>query len=427
MQANQHLHPARLLLEQERQAGRTHPGVQLLGRLCRRLGALQAEHDPTRLRLVQEAADLEHGCARREGSERSGNVVDSGGERAPRGGNPRSLKQQRCRVSAQHLAVQLLATGHVVAPTLRLHTFYILQSLVSQEECPRISPGAPGHIDHRMSRPVKDPWDRAPIRMESPMDEPTVLYEIRGQICVITLNRPKVLNAINRQLRADLTDALRRFDEDDAARVAVLTGAGRAFCAGRDLKERADDNAAGLQARPLDAMSPTSLHSWPHPRKALVGAINGHCLAGGFSIAQVCDIRIAADDAKLGITEAKVGLMAPFGSLLPRLIHAADALEMILTGDPITAQRAAEIGFVNRVVPAEQLMDTAMEMAERIADNAPLSVQYAKELIYRSLDLDDVRLHQLTQDLYRGLLESEDAKEGPRAFVEKRAPMWLGR
>ena len=186
------------------------------------------------------------------------------------------------------------------------------------------------------------------------MDEPAVLYELKGQICVITLNRPKVLNAINRQLRADLTDALRRFDEDDAARVAVLTGAGRAFCAGRDLKERADDNAAGLQARPLDAMSPTSLHSWPHPRKALVGAINGHCLAGGFSIAQVCDIRIAADDAKLGITETKVGLMAPFGSLLPRLIHAADALEMILTGDPITAQRAAEIGFVNRVVPAEQ-------------------------------------------------------------------------
>lgn len=257
--------------------------------------------------------------------------------------------------------------------------------------------------------------------------ESTVLYEVTGHVAVITLNRPSALNAINRQLRSELTAVMRRFDDDAEVRAGIVTGAGRAFCVGRDLKERAADNAAGIQARPEDAMSPHSLHSWPHPRKPLVAAINGHCLAGGFSIAQVCDIRIAAEDAQLGVTETKVGLMAPFGSLLPRLIHVADALEMILTGDAVSAGRAREIGLVNRVVAADELMDTAMAVARRIAANAPLSVQYAKQLVYRSLDLDDMGLHELTRSLYRELLASEDAKEGPRAFVEKRSPRWQGR
>ena len=256
--------------------------------------------------------------------------------------------------------------------------------------------------------------------------EQTVLYEVTGRIAVMTLNRPSALNAINRQLRAELTAVLQRFDDDDEVRAGIVTGAGRAFCVGRDLKERAADNAAGIQARPEDAMSAHSLHSWPHTRKPLIAAINGHCLAGGFSIAQVCDIRIAAEDAQLGVTETKVGLMAPFGSLLPRLIHVADALEMILTGDAVSARRAKEIGLVNRVVAAEDLMDTALAMAGRIAANAPLSVQYAKQLVYRSLDLDDMGLHALTGALYRELLQTEDAREGPRAFAEKRPPHWQG-
>jgi enoyl-CoA hydratase len=256
--------------------------------------------------------------------------------------------------------------------------------------------------------------------------EATVLYEQRGNVCLITLNRPDQLNAINRQLRAELREAFARFDNDDDLRAAVITGAGRAFCAGRDLRERNEDNAAGVQARPEDAMSPHSLHSWPHPRKPLIGAINGYCLAGGFSIAQVCDIRLASEDAMLGVTETKVGLMAPFGALLPKLIHAADALELVLTGEAITAERAHEIGLINRIVPADRLLEEAMKLATKIANNAPLSVQYAKELIYRSLVLDDMGLHRLTSHMYRRLLESEDAKEGPRAFAEKREPHWLG-
>ena len=270
---------------------------------------------------------------------------------------------------------------------------------------------------------------RASLEGDPPMpDGSTVTYEESDDyVVVITLNRPQVHNAVNRQLRADLNAALERFDAADDARAAVVTGAGRSFSAGRDLKERAADNAAGRQAQPEDAMSEHSLHSYPRPRKALIAAINGNCLAGGFSIAQLCDIRIAADNASLGITEARVGLMAPFGSLLARQIPVAAALELILTAQPVSAQRAYEMGIVNRVVPADQLLKEALLVARQVAANAPLSVQAAKELVLRSLDLDDMGLHALTRHIYRRLLESEDAKEGPRAFAEKRAPRWTGR
>jgi enoyl-CoA hydratase/carnithine racemase len=259
-------------------------------------------------------------------------------------------------------------------------------------------------------------------------DGSTVKNDAVGDhVTVITLNRPQAHNAVNRQLRADLIAAFERFDADDDAYAAVVTGAGRSFSAGRDLKERAADNAVGRQARPEDAMSEHSLHSYPRPRKPLIAAINGNCLAGGFSIAQLCDIRIAADDASLGITEARVGLMAPFGSLLAKQIPAAAALELILTAQPVSAQRACEIGFVNRVVPADQLLKEALVTARQVAANAPLSVQAAKELIFRALDLDDMDLHALTRHIYRRLLESDDSKEGPRAFAEKRPPRWTGR
>ena len=259
------------------------------------------------------------------------------------------------------------------------------------------------------------------------MKQDTVLYELHDQVCVITLNRPESMNAANRALKAELREALDYFDADDDARVAILTGAGRAFSAGHDLKERAEDNAAGIKAKPGDSMSPHSLYSFPTPAKPIIAAINGHCLAGGFSMAQMCDLRIAADTAMMGITEPRVGLIGPFGAQLPRLIPVALALELILTAEPISAQRAYEFGFVNLVVPLERLMDEAMSLARRIAANAPLSVRYAKELAYRSLDLDDEGIISLTEHIYARLLESEDSKEGPRAFVEKRKPNWKGR
>ena len=255
----------------------------------------------------------------------------------------------------------------------------------------------------------------------------TVLYEKTDNIVTITLNRPDSLNSINRQLRADLAEAITAFDGDSDARVAIVTGAGRAFCAGRDLKERASDNAEGRQARAADSMYPDRPYMWPQTWKPVIAAINGFAYAGGWSIAQMCDLRIAAEDAKLGITETKWSLLPPFGTILPKQIGLAATLELCLTAQPITAQRAYDIGFVNKVVPGDQLMEEAMVMAAQIAENAPLAVQYFKELAYLGLNMSTQDVSALTFHRYDQLLSTEDSKEGPRAFAEKRKPNWQGR
>ena len=255
----------------------------------------------------------------------------------------------------------------------------------------------------------------------------TVLYEKRENIAIITLNRPDALNAINRQLRRELAEAVIQFDGDKEMVVAIITGAGRAFCAGRDLKERAADNAAGVQARAADSMAPDRPYMWPQTWKPLIAAINGYALAGGWSIAQMCDLRVAAQEAQLGITETRWSLLPPFGTILPRMIPLAAALELVFTAQPITAQRAYEIGFVNKVVPRDRLLPEALVLAQQIAENAPLAVQYFKELAYRGLNLTTEATSALTYHLYDQLLRTEDSKEGPRAFAEKRKPRWQGR
>ena len=254
-----------------------------------------------------------------------------------------------------------------------------------------------------------------------------VLYEEMDRVAVITLNRPESLNAINRQLHRELGGAILRFDQDDGMGAAIITGAGRGFCAGRDLKERAEDDAAGIQARAEDSTSPERPYMWPQTWKPLIAAINGYALAGGWSIAQMCDLRIASDDALLGITETRVGLLPPFAVLLPKLIPMAAVMELVLTSEPITAERAREIGFVNLVVPRERLLEEAIATARRIADNAPLSLRYFKELAYRSLDMSAHASTSLTYHMYDRLLLSEDSKEGPRAFAEKRKSDWKAR
>jgi enoyl-CoA hydratase/carnithine racemase len=254
-----------------------------------------------------------------------------------------------------------------------------------------------------------------------------VLYDQQGQIVTMTLNRPEALNSINRQLKQELNDAIIRFDRDDTARVAIVTGAGRAFCAGRDLKERAADNAAGVQAVATDSMGAEGLAFFEHTWKPLIAAINGYAMAGGWAIAQMCDLRLAAEDAMMGITEARWSLLPPFATALPKLIPMAAAMELVTTAQPITAQRAYEIGFVNRVTPKERLLDEARAMAQHIIENAPLSVRYFKELAYRGLDMSEPALAALTRHLYDQLLRTEDSKEGPRAFAEKRQPHWQGR
>jgi enoyl-CoA hydratase len=254
-----------------------------------------------------------------------------------------------------------------------------------------------------------------------------ILYSQEDAIVTITLNRPEALNAINRQLRQELNAAIVRFDRDDTARVAIVTGAGRAFCAGRDLKERAADNAAGVQARAADSMGAESLALFEQTWKPTIAAINGYAMAGGWAIAQMCDLRVAAEDATMGITETRWSLLPPFATALPKLIPMAAALELVMTAKPITAQRAYEIGFVNRVVPKDRLMEEAEALARQIIANAPLSIRYFKELAYRGVDMSEPALAALTRHLYDQLLRTEDAKEGPRAFAEKRQPQWKGR
>src|SRR5215831_10212899 len=216
-----------------------------------------------------------------------------------------------------------------------------------------------------------------------------VLYDQDEHVVMMTLNRPEALNAINRQLRQELTDALRHYDQDDTARVAIITGAGRAFCAGRDLKERAADNAAGLQARASDSLGSETLGLFPQTWKPLIAAINGYAMAGGWAIAQMCDLRLAAADAMLGISEARWSLLPPFAAALTKLI--------------------------------------AMALGQKLVANAPLSLRNFKELAYRSLDMSESATAALTMRIYDQLLRSADAKEGPRAFTEKRKPQWKGR
>lgn len=254
-----------------------------------------------------------------------------------------------------------------------------------------------------------------------------VLYEQQDHIVTITLNRPEALNSINRQLKRELAAAILRYDADETARVAIITGAGRAFCAGRDLKERRDDNAAGIQARASDSLGSDTLSLLPRTWKPLIAAINGYAMAGGWAIAQMCDLRLAAEDAKMGITEARWSLLPPFAAALPRLIPMANVLELVFTAEPITAQRAYEIGFVNQVVPGEQLMDAAKALAQRLIANAPLALRNFKEMAYRGLEMNEPALAAFTTRIYDQLLLSEDAKEGPRAFAEKRQPHWQGR
>jgi len=255
----------------------------------------------------------------------------------------------------------------------------------------------------------------------------TVLYEKSGNIVTITLNRPAALNSINRQLRRELAEAITQFDSEDDSFVAIITGAGRAFCAGRDLKERANDNAEGVQATASQSMSSERPYMWPQTWKPLIAAVNGFALAGGWSIAQMCDLRVASEDAQFGISETKWSLLPPFGTILPKMISLPAALELVFTAAPISAQRAYEIGFVSRVVPADKLMEESLALANQIAENAPLAVQAFKELAYRGQNMSTQDISALTYHMYDQLLTTEDSKEGPKAFAEKRKPQWKGR
>lgn len=250
-----------------------------------------------------------------------------------------------------------------------------------------------------------------------------VLFEVEGAVAIVTLNRPAQLNAINAGIRHGLADAWKRFEQDDALKVAILTGSGeKAFCAGMDLKEAA---ATGLKVPPRDFIP--VLGDNVHVTKPVIAAVNGVAYAGGWLFAQMCDLCVASENASFAITEPKVGRGVPWATPLIHMLPQRIVMELLLTARPLGAQRAYELGYVNAVVPPDRLRAAALELAQTIVRNAPLTVRAARELVYLSTEMGRSAALRAGRQLFEPVYLSEDAQEGPRAFAEKRPPNWKGR
>jgi enoyl-CoA hydratase len=253
------------------------------------------------------------------------------------------------------------------------------------------------------------------------MTEP-VLVERRGYAQVITINRPEVKNALDGAAARALAAAVDELDADDELRVGVLTGAGGAFCAGMDLKAFLRGDKPSIEGRGFGGITTTP------PRKPLIAAVEGWALAGGFELMLACDLVVAGEGSKFGVPEVKRALVAGGGAalLLPRRIPFAAAMELLLTGEPITAARAAELGLVNRLVPDGTALEGALRLAEVIAANGPLAVAVTKQIARAQADWTLSEGWQRQAELYKPVFESKDAREGAAAFAEKRAPVWRG-
>lgn len=253
-----------------------------------------------------------------------------------------------------------------------------------------------------------------------------VLYD-KGDdhVVTLTLNRPEARNAVNGDVASQMEAHLDRFEADDDARVAILTGTGSTFCAGADLKEVAAGNGrsigtkrggfAGLVVR--------------RRTKPLIAAVNGTAVAGGCEIMLACDLAVVAEGARIGVPEVKRSLVAAAGALwrLPRALGPAKAAELALTGDPISAEEALEAGLINAVAPADEVLDAARALAHRITANAPLAVQASLGVLHAAFDSDQAALYRASNEAIASLAQTDDYAEGPRAFIEKRPPVWKGR
>jgi enoyl-CoA hydratase len=254
-------------------------------------------------------------------------------------------------------------------------------------------------------------------------DEQAVLTERRGRVLLITINRPDQRNAVNAAVAEGIATGLDELDADPELSLGVLTGAGKGFCAGMDLKafvagERpyaGDRGFAGITQR-------ASV-------KPLIAAVEGFAVAGGLEVALSCDLIVAARGARLGIPEVKRSLVAAGGALLrlPRVLPRGVAMELALTGDPIEAERGYELGLVNRLAEPGHAVDTALELAEGIAANGPLALSATKRILTEAVDWPDAEFFARQGEIVEPVMRSEDAREGASAFAEKRAPVWRGR
>jgi enoyl-CoA hydratase len=255
---------------------------------------------------------------------------------------------------------------------------------------------------------------------------PAVERERRGRVEILTINRPEARNAINGDVSVEMSAALDELEHDAECAVVVLTGAGeKAFSAGMDLKAFASGEGGAIMGG-TGGFGGITQRQFPKP---IIAAVNGAALAGGCEIMLSCDLVVAAEHATFGIPEAKRGLVAGAGGLirLPKRLPMAIALELALTGDPIDATRALQLGLINRVVPAAALMDEALSLAAVIAENAPLAVRWSKHVMVRAAGVSEEEGWKLNAEAVGVVFSSSDAMEGPVAFAEKRKPNWQGK
>ncbi|MBI4507813.1 MAG: enoyl-CoA hydratase/isomerase family protein [Chloroflexi bacterium] len=248
----------------------------------------------------------------------------------------------------------------------------------------------------------------------------TVLYEKRDRVAYVTLNRPESLNAFNHEMMQDLLAVWEDYNADDNLWVAILSGTGRAFCSGADIK-------AGRVGGP-ERHIPTLAFGPIEVLKPIICAIHGYCLGEGFTTALACDIRVAADDARIGYPHPSHGFMTIGGNVrLPRMTFPGWARYLVLTAEVIGPDEAHRLGLVHHVVPRAELLDKANELAERVLQNSPLALWYSKEAQERGLRMSFPEAVAYARHMAVKLSQSEDLQEGVRAFIDKRHPVWKGR
>jgi enoyl-CoA hydratase len=254
-------------------------------------------------------------------------------------------------------------------------------------------------------------------------EDQAVLTERRERVLVITINRPDQRNAVNAAVANGISAALDELDADAELTLGVLTGAGKGFSAGMDLKAFVAGESAWAEGRGFAGITQRSAE------KPLIAAIEGFAVAGGLEIALACDLIVAARGARLGIPEVKRSLVAAGGGLLrlPRVLPRNIAMELALTGDPIDAERGYELGLVNRLAEPGRALDTALELAAQIAPNAPLALAGSKRILVESVDWPESEFWERQGEIVGPVMRSEDAREGSTAFAEKRPPVWKGR